>query len=67
MATPAIEGLGSDKRSIYVQALYAKSLEGDINAHEELGRIAAGRNDLPLARELFSKIEAGSSIKKEEL
>lgn len=46
------------ERETYLKELYQKIVkEKDQESFERLSSIAAGRNDLPLARELLSKLE----------
>ena len=59
MATIVTEGISESGREAYLQELYRKVLEEhDQASFVELGQIAAGRIDLPLARELFQKLDA---------
>lgn len=45
-------------REAYVRELYEKASTGqDESSFIELGQIAAGRSDFPLAKELFLKLD----------
>jgi len=57
MAVPDVGVITKESREAYIKELYEKALKGNNEASEQLGLIATGRNDLPLARELIIKLE----------
>ena len=56
VAKEGIEGLKPGQEE-YLQKLYENAADGDASAMEKLGQIAAGRNDLSVARTLYRQLE----------
>lgn len=51
------EGVSDSSREAYLRELYQEAQGGNKDAVEELSRIALGRNDLPLAKDLIKSLE----------
>jgi len=60
MATVSVEGSINQGRESYLRELFEKA-RTDEEAFTELCSIAAGRNDLPLARQLLKKLEESTA------
>ena len=63
MANIVSEGVSEGGRDAYLQELYRKATEErDRVSFIELSQIASGRTDLPLARELFQKLDTKEAL-----